>query len=244
MKHCRVANVAFTLIELLVAISVIVILVALILPASSKMAENGNTGVCLGNQKNIVSGLILYAGEHDGQLPDYADLATGSATSMWWYAISPYISSDGTDKKRLGAEFLRCPSAKGAKKGQLTYGVNYGPYGYAPFNYRAPSEDGRYSGSKKLSQIPTQTFLLADHFDKAAGSAIYHPSIWSTTVDSDKDGVVDSSGSFLPDYPYNHAAMRHRQSGVFSFPDGSSRIITAKEWAETKTNGSLLWGKR
>lgn len=60
----------FTLIELLVAIAIIALLVGITLPALSKAHASAKSGVCLSNLREMGQGFYLFAGAHDGRLPD------------------------------------------------------------------------------------------------------------------------------------------------------------------------------
>lgn len=231
------ASRGFTLIELLVVVVIISVLAALLLPAFRKSVRSAQTAGCVSNEKALIAGFIGYAGENNGRLPEYAD-ESNEMESMWWNRIGPYLGMETSLTRRAGAEFLRCPSAD--KSTVLSYGVNYGPYGLAPVSYNAGNAS--FPGSMRLSQIPVNTFILADHADKSAGSAVYNPRHYELDTDTDGDGEADSYSAFLPDYPYNHLGMRHDRSAVFAFPDGSVRVIRSKEWARAKKDATGLWG--
>jgi len=57
---------AFTLIELLVVISIIVLLMALLIPALRSAREQGQRAVCLSNLRQLTLAWIVYAEEYDG----------------------------------------------------------------------------------------------------------------------------------------------------------------------------------
>jgi len=62
----------FTLIELLVVISIISMLAALLFPVFAKAREKARQTTCLSNQRQLVTGLLLYAQDHDESLPTAA----------------------------------------------------------------------------------------------------------------------------------------------------------------------------
>lgn len=59
----------FTLIELLVVISIIALLIAILLPALSKARESAKKTRCAVNCRQVVIGIIGYAGDHKGKTP-------------------------------------------------------------------------------------------------------------------------------------------------------------------------------
>jgi prepilin-type processing-associated H-X9-DG protein len=59
----------FTLVELLVGFAVVAILVGLLIPGLSGAREEARGAVCAQNLKQLGAGMMMYAAEHDGELP-------------------------------------------------------------------------------------------------------------------------------------------------------------------------------
>ena len=60
---------AFTLIELLIAVSMLVALIALLLPAIKMARETTRRAICLSNQRQLLTALIVYVDENGGRFP-------------------------------------------------------------------------------------------------------------------------------------------------------------------------------
>jgi prepilin-type N-terminal cleavage/methylation domain-containing protein len=61
--------VGFTLVELLVVIAIIALLVSILLPALSQAKNQARIVMCASNQHQIITGVIAYGSENDGDLP-------------------------------------------------------------------------------------------------------------------------------------------------------------------------------
>jgi len=88
----------FTLVELLTVISIIVLLMAILLPALNGVRRRARAAVCLSNLRQWGMVYKMYTDEFDGKLPrDYGE-------SPWYYPIRNYYRSE--------KDLLLCPSAK------------------------------------------------------------------------------------------------------------------------------------
>ncbi len=95
------AKIYFTLIELLVVIAIIAVLIALLLPALQMAKEYAKSVTCMGNQRQLGMIVLIYAGDHEGVVPQGASYG---GQPWWWYAfykIEPYKVASTTN--------LRCP---------------------------------------------------------------------------------------------------------------------------------------
>jgi len=59
----------FTLVELLIVIAVLAILMAILLPALSRVKDQARLVICGSNQRQLIFGLTLYANSNGGKLP-------------------------------------------------------------------------------------------------------------------------------------------------------------------------------
>ncbi len=82
-------RIGFTLIELLVCVAIIVVLMALLLPALGRARESARTSVCLSNQRQCGMSLQMYAGDYQSVV---ALLAYPPSTLGNRYAGIPWMN--------------------------------------------------------------------------------------------------------------------------------------------------------
>lgn len=96
------ASRAFTLLEMLAAVSIVLILVAIVYPALEKLSPRAEKVVCMNNLRNLHAAFAGYAAEGWPQIPK--GIALGSNEEQrWWLEFT---------KKNLGLseKTWRCPT--------------------------------------------------------------------------------------------------------------------------------------
>lgn len=91
----------FTLVELLVVISIIALLIAILLPALSRVRGQTKRVHCAANLKQIGMALQMYADDHQDRFP------TWSAWHVWGYFGSSQDGTAGDDPGPAWTELLR-----------------------------------------------------------------------------------------------------------------------------------------
>lgn len=66
----------FTLVELLVVIGIIAILVSILLPVLNKAREQAKSVTCMSNEKQIMTGFVMYVADHKGATPFFPGVGT------------------------------------------------------------------------------------------------------------------------------------------------------------------------
>ncbi|MHC4518915.1 MAG: type II secretion system protein [Planctomycetota bacterium] len=125
---------AFTLIELLVVISIVVMLIALLLPVAHKARRQAYAVACQANLHQWAMILQQYTGEYDGRFFRYVG---GQSGGEWWRVLKPGVEE---------AEGLwRCPAKtfipKYGPTSQSEYSLNCWTYDYQP----APGDGDDYA---------------------------------------------------------------------------------------------------
>ncbi len=94
----------FTLVELLVVIGIIVILIALLMPAFAKVREQARRTHCLSNLRTIGQQLQMYANSHRDRLPN------GNPRGVWSDSVGADWVMTRFAEEMSESRVFRCPS--------------------------------------------------------------------------------------------------------------------------------------
>ena len=113
----------FTLIELLAVVAILLILIAILLPVAGRIYERGGRLICFNNMRQLQSGSLVYASEHEGRfISSLTETYHGAITNLNCWAktsnltagvLWPYILSErtylcpGFPKTEQGMKFKR-----------------------------------------------------------------------------------------------------------------------------------------
>lgn len=121
MHPYRSSHRAFTLVELLAALTVLVVLVALISTATRSVIGSARQSKCVSNLRQLGAACLSFAADNEGSLPYEVRTRAGSQTAVdiWTAAVDPYIPNPemAPNSANLPAKPLRdsvyfCPDAK------------------------------------------------------------------------------------------------------------------------------------
>ena len=74
----------FSMLEVMVVIAIIAILAAMLLPALMRAKDRARRIVCASNQKQLVVGMVNFAGDRNRKFGDFA--ATDGRHMLWCWA--------------------------------------------------------------------------------------------------------------------------------------------------------------
>ena len=219
---------SFTLIELLVVIAIIAILAGMLLPALSGARKRAYAITCKSQLKQVGLSFLLYADDHNGNIPIYNSASHGGAwmgrmgdylpqnfgSKLDTKSPSGYIGATGLAGK---ASFI-CPGLRSAVPRSST-----GDYNYA-INSAYYTDDGANTAATSVKNIavkhPSALLLVSE---PKHGVVLYH-------MDSRAASALASG-----------CTMRHGKSINCLMTDGHVEDRNEKTFPESKTTDTLFY---
>jgi prepilin-type N-terminal cleavage/methylation domain-containing protein/prepilin-type processing-associated H-X9-DG protein len=192
----------FTLVELLVVIAVIGILAALLLPSLSQGKEKAKTISCRSNLKQLDVAAIMYASEHQDQLPPRFLIP------LWPLPLQPYYRD---------VALLKCPTElNGSARSYIINGWND--------SFRENLSDAEFAAfmnfqwpqGMKMSQIPlpAETIVFGE---KRTGS----PHAYMDFLQGEQGNDLEE----LEHGRHGGGTSPRGRSSNYAFADGSARLL-------------------
>jgi prepilin-type N-terminal cleavage/methylation domain-containing protein/prepilin-type processing-associated H-X9-DG protein len=246
----------FTLAELLVVIGVIAILIALLLPALSRVREMGRSIACLSNLRQLHLGTMMYVQANNGTLrPPRADDYT---PSIWYETLF-----DGRRGRYLGNNYtisrfpalMACPSASNSTskigRGWLTMTNSWDDQVSARYwaSYTTSTmATGRRSGATtwfwaKWHRSPPNRILYFEKIDRRVSNT-FNDLDNPDSQHAVQAGYPGSSWAFSGrwiSFRHGSRATRAESRMNVAFFDGHVRSVTYTEINKAIASGGDQW---
>jgi len=180
-RQCRhFSHNAFSLAEVLIVVAVVAILAALLFPAVESTLDSARKGKSVSNLRSLAQAAILYAGDHDGFLPDciqanypfaftapdYAN--PGSSKRGSFNAMAEYLPEKGYSVfcNPVLLARLRCTPEESLFTEKGYWGASYWYFGGNPKGYYNPSDPTIgtpvWEGSPERVNAGRRSLLIGD----------------------------------------------------------------------------------
>jgi len=204
-------NKFFTLIELLVVIAIIAILASMLLPALNQARERAKSIKCMGQVKQIGSGLLMYTNDFDGFLPQHVNADSG----YWWFELidgnTVHSSTPASPTAYIkNKQVWICPSDV---QQFAAFHPNKISYGY---NYR---NLGRYSSSN-----PAQNVVMKITNIRNPSSVLMVADSKTTLAENKTRAYIEPTSAWTA-----NVSKRHKNGSNIVFVDGHSSWATFPE---------------
>lgn len=204
---CLVRVKAFTLIEVLVVVAIIALLVGILIPALSKAREQARRSVCASNQKQIMTGVHMYAMQYAGQVPFSVPWFNASLT---WIVRQEYYNPKGYVHLGVlyGSQQLKDP------------GIFYCPSN-KEFPHIYPEGWQNFSAGGGVERVATgYMYAIAGQIDRYPKGERLHARLDSLKQES----LVSCMFISKRDKRQQRGVWPHRGGVIAGYVDGSARL--------------------
>lgn len=238
----KTARSGFTLVELLVVIAIIALLVSILLPALQKAREQAKTVLCLSNVRQLTTGLLMYADDHDNLLPFYIH-ADQSLATTWMKLAGDYT---GLDLVRRGKSIQFCPSNNYPNdKDDGRFG-NYGcnnEFIVTPMldvwtANRHYAFDQIPSPSEKIFMLDSGGYVSGSYYIRSPHGGFWY--VPGTRPDLDPANLPGGV-AITPDLREEFPRGRHEDRVVLGWADGHASTMIARELGDKVMDGQTYW---